>query len=300
MKQIMAVLFLIIALSYETSAWSADAKDCKDHPLFSRMSNFEIYRCATTEFDAVAFPKPELKNWSKPEDYINAEGKIYAISYKLKKDATPPSSLQIIRNFQNAVKKDGGKVMVDTGRLSLPQTATKYLKESPGGNLYDAYTTMTLNKGGREFWVYLCASEPYKDYMLLIVEKQEMKQEISVNELEQKINKDGFLTFYINFDSGKAIIKTDSTSAIEQIAALLKAVPALKVSIEGHTDNVGTSESNKKLSEERAKAVMSAVMAKGIAAGRLSAVGRGQDAPIADNRKEEGRALNRRVEVVKK
>lgn len=81
---------------------------------------------------------------------------------------------------------------------------------------------------------------------------------------------------------------------------MLKAVPALKVSIEGHTDNVGTPESNKKLSEERAKAVMAAVVAKGIAADRLSALGRGQDMPIADNRKEDNRALNRRVEVVKK
>ena len=74
----------------------------------------------------------------------------------------------------------------------------------------------------------------------------------------------------------------------------------MKVSIEGHTDNVGSAESNKKLSEERAKAVMAAVVAKGIAANRLSAIGRGQEMPIADNRKEEGRSLNRRVEIVKK
>jgi outer membrane protein OmpA-like peptidoglycan-associated protein len=303
MKRIVAGAALIVTMLSGGSAWSADAENCKDHPLFSRMSNYEIYSCATTEFDAVAFPKPELKEWATPEAYTTVEGKIFAVSYKLKEGATPASALQIVRNFQNAVKKDGGTVLGDYGGTVFPDlqpTASKYLAESPGGTSYDRYTTMTLTKGGNEYWVYLCASEGYQDYMLLLVEKQEMKQEVSVNELEKQINKEGFLTFYINFDTGMAAIKPESASSVEQIAALLKAASTLKVSIEGHTDNVGTPESNKKLSEDRAKAVMDAVVAKGIAADRLSAVGRGQEAPIADNRKEEGRALNRRVEVVKK
>ena len=291
-----------LALVGGSTAWSADAEKCKDHPLFTRMANYEIYGCAITEFDAVAFPRPELKEWNTPEDYTTIEGKIHAISYKLKEGATPASSLQIIRNFQNAVKKDAGEVLGDYGPEiypALPRTAEKYLVESPGGTSYDRYTTMTLTKGGNEFWIYLAASEGYQDYMLLMVEKQEMKQEISVNELEKQLNKDGFITYHINFDTGKATIKPDSEGSINQIAALLQSVPALKVSIEGHTDNIGTPESNKKLSEDRAKAVMAAVVAKGIAAERMTAVGRGQDAPVADNRKEEGRALNRRVEIVK-
>ncbi len=302
MKRIVAGAALIVTMLSGGSAWSADAENCKDHPLFTRMTNYEIYGCATTEFDAVAFPKPELKEWNNPEDYSTIEGKIHAISYKLKEGTTPASSLQIIRNFQNAVKKDAGAVLGDYGPEvypSLPQTAGKYLAESPGGTSFDRYTTMTMTKGGSEFWIYLCASESYQDYMLLMVEKQEMKQEISVNELEKQLNKDGFITYHINFDTAKATIKPDSEGSINQITALLKGVPALKVSIEGHTDNIGTPESNKKLSEDRAKAVMAAVVAKGIASDRMTAVGRGQDAPVADNRKEEGRALNRRVEVVK-
>jgi len=66
---------------------------------------------------------------------------------------------------------------------------------------------------------------------------------------------------------------------IEQIAALLKAHPELKVSIEGHTDNVGTPQGNKVLSTQRAKAVMNAVIQKGIAATRLTALGLGQEKP---------------------
>ncbi|MBV5316703.1 MAG: OmpA family protein [Desulfobulbaceae bacterium] len=303
MRRILVLAVMFITLYGGASAWAADKEGCKDHPLFSRMANFDLYGCAKTEFDAVAFPKPELKEWVNPEDYINVEGKIFTVSYKLKEGATPASSLQVIRNFQNAVKKAGGTVLGDyDGNLfpSLPRTAEKYLAEAPGGIQFDRYTTMTLTKGGSEFWIYLCASESYQDYMLLMVEKEEMKQDVSVGELERQLNKDGFLTFYIQFDTGKSDIKPESQSSVEQIATLLKSLPALKVNIEGHTDNVGIPESNKKLSEDRAKAVVAAVTAQGIAADRMTAVGQGQDKPVADNRKEEGRALNRRVEVIKR
>jgi OOP family OmpA-OmpF porin len=74
----------------------------------------------------------------------------------------------------------------------------------------------------------------------------------------------------------------------------------LRLSIEGHTDNVGTPQNNKVLSENRAKAVMNAVASSGVDASRLTSVGWGQERPVADNRTEEGRAKNRRVEIVKK
>jgi outer membrane protein OmpA-like peptidoglycan-associated protein len=82
--------------------------------------------------------------------------------------------------------------------------------------------------------------------------------------------------------------------------ALLKQNSALKVSIEGHTDNTGTPAGNKTLSEQRASAVMAAIAKQGVATSRMSAVGWGQQKPVADNRTEAGRAKNRRVELVKK
>jgi outer membrane protein OmpA-like peptidoglycan-associated protein len=74
----------------------------------------------------------------------------------------------------------------------------------------------------------------------------------------------------------------------------------MKISIEGHTDNVGAAAANKTLSDNRARSVMNAVVGGGIAANRLSAAGFGADKPIADNRSEDGRAKNRRVELVKR
>jgi len=127
-----------------------------------------------------------------------------------------------------------------------------------------------------------------------------MAQVVSANELLQELNKNGFVALYINFDTGKAELKHDGVAAVKEIAKLMKSNPTLKLSVEGHTDNVGDAASNKKLSEARAKSVTAAIVAGGIEAARLSAAGFGQDKPVADNRTEEGRAKNRRVELVKK
>jgi outer membrane protein OmpA-like peptidoglycan-associated protein len=108
------------------------------------------------------------------------------------------------------------------------------------------------------------------------------------------------LLLYISTaETGKADIKPESQNIVVQIAEMLKANPDLKVSIEGHTDNTGTAAGNKTLSDARAKAVMKAVAAGGVEAGRLSAKGWGQEKPLADNRTDEGKTKNRRVEVVK-
>jgi outer membrane protein OmpA-like peptidoglycan-associated protein len=95
------------------------------------------------------------------------------------------------------------------------------------------------------------------------------------------------------------VIKPESEAIINQIAAMLKSDPGLKVSIEGHTDNAGTAASNKTLSEARAKAVVASLLGKGIDKARLSSKGWGQEKPVADNDSEDGKARNRRVEIVK-
>jgi outer membrane protein OmpA-like peptidoglycan-associated protein len=134
----------------------------------------------------------------------------------------------------------------------------------------------------------------------VITEIASMAQVVSANELLQELNKNGFVALYINFDTGKAELKQDGVAAVKEIATLMKSNPTLKLSVEGHTDNVGDAGSNKKLAEARAKSVTAAIVASGIEAARLSAAGFGQDKPVADNRTEEGRAKNRRVELVKK
>ena len=122
---------------------------------------------------------------------------------------------------------------------------------------------------------------------------------VSSSAMLDALNKDGFIALDIHFDTAKATIKADSTAQVDEIASLLKANPKLKLSVEGHTDNTGTPEGNRKLSDARAASVKAALVAKGIEAPRLQSKGFGQDKPVADNRTEEGRAKNRRVELVK-
>ena len=126
-----------------------------------------------------------------------------------------------------------------------------------------------------------------------------MKQEITSDDLFKTLSDEGRITLYINFETGKSDIKPESQNIIDQIAEMLNANPGLRISAEGHTDNTGTAASNQLLSENRGKAVMNALIAKQIDKGRLSSKGWGQTKPIADNTTEEGKAINRRVEIVK-
>jgi outer membrane protein OmpA-like peptidoglycan-associated protein len=247
-----------------------DMEGCKDHPLFSRMKNFHITSCEKN-FDAVEFNV-------EPEKTVTIEGDKTVIDYELNDDANAPSELQIIRNYTNAIKSLGGAVVYEES----------------------SNVTLKLVKNKREIWVMVSPYNNATGYELTILEKGEMVQEVSANDMLEALNKDGYMALYIQFDTGKYSIKPESQPIIDQIVALLKNNAGLKLSIEGHTDNVGSAQSNKVLSEQRAKAVMDAVVSQGVEASRLSAVGWGQEKPVADNRTEEGRAKNRRVEIVKK
>ena len=108
-----------------------------------------------------------------------------------------------------------------------------------------------------------------------------------------------FITYGITFDVGKATIKPESMGEINRIVQLMTENPDLKFSVEGHTDSTGSPASNQTLSEQRSQAIVAKLVELGIAQDRLTAVGKGQNNPIADNSTDEGRAKNRRVEFVK-
>ena len=118
--------------------------------------------------------------------------------------------------------------------------------------------------------------------------------------LYDRMMSDGkFITYGITFDVGKATIKPESMGEINRIVQLMNENPDLKFSVEGHTDSTGNPTSNQTLSEQRSQAIVAKLVELGIAQDRLTAVGKGQNNPIADNSTDEGRAKNRRVEFVK-
>jgi outer membrane protein OmpA-like peptidoglycan-associated protein len=267
----LTILLFASLLAFAGAAQAqTDAENCKDHPLFSRMKNFYISECKSA-FDAVEF-------YVKDADPKSVEGQMTRIEYYLSENAPRPSQLQVRRNYGNAGKAIGATILYDE----------------------DNYLTGRLTKNGKETWFKLEIYNDGNNFALTVLEVGEMVQEVAADAMYEALSKDGFMALYINFDTGKAEIKPESQGTVAQIATLLNGHADLKLSIEGHTDNVGTPAANKTLSEQRAQAVMAAVLKGGVAASRVSAVGWGQEKPIADNRSEEGRAKNRRVEIVKK
>jgi outer membrane protein OmpA-like peptidoglycan-associated protein len=100
------------------------------------------------------------------------------------------------------------------------------------------------------------------------------------------------------FDSGKSQLRADGSRNLAQLAEFFRRNPERSASIEGHTDSVGSSDSNQTLSDRRAGAVKAALVRMGVPAARLTASGYGKDRPVADNDSSSGRQMNRRVEIV--
>ncbi|RLB42844.1 MAG: hypothetical protein DRH12_04590 [Deltaproteobacteria bacterium] len=264
----------IIVLAFSTLCWAQeDATGCKDHPMFTRLPNYYLSECREKEFDKVDFVDEDGNE-------IEVEGKVHTADYWIKDGFKARSNLQILRNFQNAIKKIGGKV-VKEGKSET------YLK---------------LRKAGKAYWVIVDTSNDGEHYELTIVEKAEMAQEVvaDAKSLMNAIQTTGHASIYgIYFDFDSSDIKAESEPALKEIAKLLRQNPDLKLYVVGHTDSAGRVEYNMKLSKARANAVLNELITRyKISAARLKAYGVGPLSPVASNKTGEGRAKNRRVELV--
>ena len=280
MKKLILSISILIA-SIVSGFSQDDAEGCKDHAILTRMPTYFISSCSNS------YNQAEIVTGSTNGEQIRKtiEGNVSSIEYNQKEgnEGKLPSWFQIVKNYENALGKIGGKKIFSDGLV-----ATFHVT----GDNKDIWISIELNTSDAD------GVNVYSFYAK-IIEMEAMKQEIQASEIFEKLNTEGHISLYINFETGKSDIKTESQKTIDEIAEMLKNNSSLKVSIEGHTDNVGTPATNKTLSENRAKAVMNALIAKGVDKSRLSAKGWGQDKPISDNTTEDGKAKNRRVEIVK-
>ncbi len=272
---IFAIVLILSAFAFVQAASDPmDADGASDPPLFNRMLGYYIYSTAENDFNHYEFKTGREKTTA-------VEGKYYYRGYAVHDGQKVYSPLAIIRNYENAFKAIGGQIVFS------PSTGETVLK---------------VVKNGTETWVYIMTNPDGKAYDVFIVEKQGMAQDIVANadSMAQSIKETGKVALYgIHFDTGKADIKSDSEPALQEIAKLLKANPKMKIYVVGHTDNVGGFDANLKLSKDRADAVVKALTSKyGVNAAQLTAWGDGPTAPVASNATEEGRAQNRRVELV--
>jgi len=238
------------------------------------MPGYWIRSCTEKQFDSFNFVTGQGKTTA-------VEGHLWRINYLPQPNVTPkPSDIQVLRNFENAVKQIGGTVVYSA----------------------KGKETFRLARDGKEFWIQVDADWT-GGHVLFIIEKEAMVQDVMGNAdaFSKGLQATGHVTVEgIYFDTGKSVIKPESEQALGEIAKLLASDPALKLFVVGHTDSVGALEANMKLSQDRAEAVVQAlVRGHGVAATRLKSFGNGPYAPVASNDSEEGRAKNRRVELVK-
>lgn len=266
MNRLLVLICLFMILFFTSYCPAQDISGSKDHPMFNRISGFYI-----TDYSVEDFGMHEF--YYDDDKYITVEGKKTYIYYECNCEDAP---LKIVRNFSNAAKKIGG-------------TSFEYT---------DHTATISVKQGNKETWVEVWATP--ETYSLTIIEKGEVEQEITANAILKELNETGKAILYINFDSGKSTIKRESLPVVEQIIEMLKLANEINLSVEGHTDGDGSNESNLKLSEARAKAVVEAIVKGGIDKSRLTFAGFGEEKPIANNSTEEGKAKNRRVELIKK
>jgi OOP family OmpA-OmpF porin len=186
-------------------------------------------------------------------------------------------------NYTNAMKKIGGQLI--------------YEYEDGGSQ----NVVLKLVKDGKETWAYVYAAG--NTYNINIIEKEAMNQDVvaDASSMARSIMETGKVAVYgIYFDTGKSTLKPESQPTLQEIAKLLKADPALKLYVVGHTDNTGLFDANMKLSMDRAASVINALVSQhSVNVASLKACGDGPTAPVASNDTEEGKALNRRVELVK-
>jgi OmpA-OmpF porin, OOP family len=269
----MMFLAATLLLAIPAVAQKPDAPGCKDPSLFPvRMPKYRIERCEHKAYASYTFFT------SNPREPRTVEGDFTFVMYTVDNREDDRAALEVVRNYENAFKKIGGKTMAIE-----PQRR------------FNGVVTID----GKETWVEV---EKGSKIWMRIVRRTEMEQTIVADaaSFSKDLRTAGHVAVGgIYFDTASAALKPESGAAIGEIAKMLKTDPNLKVYVVGHTDTVGNVESNLKLSRDRAESVVQALVSNhGIAVARLRSFGNGPFAPVATNGTDDGRALNRRVELV--
>ena len=264
-------LLLCLALPFAAHVCTAQAKDakgCKDSPLIARYPGTTIYDCKDSQDDAYNFPGIGPSGTDK-----HLEGEYHFVIYNIPDNITPPP---ITRNLVTAFKNAGYTFVMDNGNGHfIVHMGKTWIEEN-------------VTYGGN-----------YSQHILI---ETQLTQEMVANAAALSTGLTGVGHIVVNgilFDTGKADVKPESAAALQEVAKLLKGNGKLKVYVVGHTDNVGVLAANIDLSKRRAAAVVLSLTTQyGVAAAQLQSFGAGPYSPVASNHSEDGRALNRRVELV--
>lgn len=322
--------FPLLFLALAAAAQDEDKEGSKDHRLVGRYQGSYITEYSQKDYEEVRFLKPPLDaagNGSAPLTdafSIPLAGRATTIVYR------GPQNRSIMEVLSNYIGKLNGAGFTTVAKCRGQECgligsntwiqklyfrgARASVRDSEpirsASNSSTVYALLQKKSPAGDVWVSLYGSE-YNSVKVLIpniavsvLETKPMETGkmvfVDAAAMQEAMDTTGRVALYgIYFDSNKAVLKTESGKQIAEIARLLKNNPKLKVLVVGHTDNQGGFDFNMGLSEQRADAVLNALTAgHAINAARLTPVGVGMASPVDTNRTSEGRAKNRRVEIV--
>ncbi len=333
-----AYFLFLTAVALTPILRASDKAGSKDHPLIQRFDGSEIIYYSQKSYDQLKLALgPIVFNYNdqkyEPYKRLDVEGRLTTIYYVLPEGI---GQLEAIRNYENELKDKGFEILFQASGEGIERNKGENLNEEiygvtsantsqehpemaglcqvdlsksqyfaaklarPEGDVYAS--VLAIESSWRTAGAFKIP-EKATVIRLDVCEVKPMKQRmvtVSADEMAGQISSMGKVALYgIFFDFNKADVKAESKPTLDEIAKLLEANPKLKLLVVGHTDGVGSFESNRTLSQKRAEAVVSALSsAYRIDAKRLFPVGVSFAAPVTSNATEEGRAKNRRVELV--
>jgi OOP family OmpA-OmpF porin len=313
-----ATCLILGAPASAASSTYKEAKGAKDYPLLGRFDGALLYKHGLINFEKVELKRPDGK-----VDVM--EGKVYNYFYF---GPQGRSDLEVYRSYKQSLEKQGFKVLVgcEDGDACSRQGWSEHARKWTGDARTFANGSHYMNNLGSgrplrflfarlarpsgDISALITIRDGYMkdegfgtDYFVQVIEAGAMQQglvTVKAEALGKSLAADGRIALYgILFDTAKADIKPESKPQLEEMAKTLNQNPAMKVFIVGHTDNQGSLDANTALSQQRANAIVAALVKEHkIAAARLAAKGVASYAPVASNASEQGRGQNRRVEMV--
>ena len=333
-----AAAAVVVAGSLLSPAHAKDVAGAKDHPLVKRYEGSEIAWYAQKSYAAMRLALgPVVFNYNdgKMEPYkkLDVEGRKTTIYYTVPAGV---GTLEAVRNYENELKEKGFEIMFSAAGDDLERnkgdnvpaeiygvTSSNTNREYPdmvsltgADRTKSHYAAAKLTRGDEgdvyaavyaieASWPAAAMKVPEKSTLvrLDILEVKPMQQKmvtVDAAEMDKQISLNGKVALYgILFDFNKAEVKPESEAALTEIAKLLQNRTTLNVLVVGHTDTAGNFESNRTLSQKRAEAIVASLVSKHkVSNKRLFPVGVSFASPVATNTAEEGRAKNRRVELV--
>lgn len=320
-KTILSILILLAAIS---PSFTQDVENSHDHPILSRYPGSDIVYFEEQQFKPYKIAVGPVTGYRTIDEWIETEGKETRIYYELKGETTVT---EVYRNYMSALKKGGaiilasgvndeanrskevgGRSFLETAYLSNPAPTNSGIRLLVGSSSSagSCYIAALIEKPGANTYIIIGGAQYSSDikvFLVDIIEETMMEDDLiqlNADEMLNSIKAKGKVALYgLFFDFDKASLQETSKETLGQMAVLLKNNPQLNVYVVGHTDMKGTLDYNLNLSKQRAETVVKTLVNEyGIASSRLIPEGVGPLVPVSNNGTDDGRKLNRRVELV--